>query len=97
VIVRADLPRGVQAAMLVHAAGESSPGGLPPDTHAVVLAARDELHIALIAEALEKRGVRLTRVHEPDPPWNGALMALGIEPARKEDVRRHVSSLPLLR
>lgn len=97
VVVRADLPRGVQAAMLVHAAGESSPGGLPEGTFAVVLAARDELHIALIAERLESKGIRLTRVVEPDPPWNGALMAIGCEPGRKDAIGRWLSDVPLLK
>jgi hypothetical protein len=97
VIVRGDLPRGIQAAHLVHAAGESSPGDLPSDTYAVVLTARDELHLALVADALEAKGVALVRVREPDPPWNGALMALGLRPARKEALRRLVSALPLLK
>jgi hypothetical protein len=83
--------------MLVHAAGESSPGSLPEDTHVVVLVARDELHLALVAEHLEAAGIAIVRVHEPDPPYQGTLMAVGVKPARKEVVRRHVSSLPLLR
>ena len=97
VIVRRDLPLGVLAAMLVHAAGESSPGGLADGTFAVVLAARDELELALIAERLEARGVALVRIREPDAPWGNALMALGLVPDRKEVLRRHVSSIPLLR
>lgn len=83
--------------MLVHAAGESSPGNLPSDTYAVVLAARDELHITLIGETLTRHGVRLVRIHEPEPPYDGALMAIGVEPQPKEGVRRFVSQLPLLR
>jgi len=97
VIVRADLPRGIQAAQLVHAAGESAPGGLPPGTYAVVLAARDEGHLALVAKKLRLAGVPFVAVHEPDAPYSGALMALGIPPARKEGLRRHLSELPLLR
>jgi hypothetical protein len=97
VIVRSDLPRGIQSAMLVHAAGESSPGSLPEDTHAVVLVARDELELTLVAERLDAAGIGIVRVREPDAPYGGALMAVGIAPARKEVVRRHVSSLPLLR
>ena len=83
--------------MIVHAAVESSPGNLAPDTYAIVLAARDELHLALEADRLEAAGVHLVRVHEPDAPYKGALMALGLLPKRKEVLRRHVSSLPLLR
>ena len=83
--------------MIAHAAGESSPGELPRETYAFVLAARDELHLALEAERLEARAVRLVRIYEPDAPYRGALMALGLVPAQKEVLRRHVSSLPLLR
>ncbi len=95
--VRGDLPRGIQAAMICHAAGESSPGNLPADTYAIVLTCRDELHLALVADELEVKGVALVRVYEPDPPYRGALMALGLRPARKEALRRHLSSLQLLR
>jgi len=97
VVVRADLPRGIQAANLVHAAGESSPGDLASGTHAVVLTTRDELELQRLAARLEAAGVALVRINEPDAPWDGALMALGLRPARKEDVRRLLSSLPLLR
>lgn len=95
--MRADLPRGIQAANIVHAAGESSPGGLPSGTHAVVLTVPDELTLQRVAAKLAGAGVAFVRIEEPDAPWDGALMALGLVPARKEDVRRLLSSLPLLR
>jgi hypothetical protein len=97
VVVRADLPKGVQAAMIVHAVGDSLTAGHPPNTFAVVLAARDRAHIEEIATFLEGRGVELVRVVEPDPPWNGEVMSLGIRPGRKEELRRHLSAFPLLR
>lgn len=81
--------------MLVHAAGESSPGDLPSDTYAVVLAVPDEVSLAREADRLEARGVALVRIHEPER--NNELMALGLRPARKEALRRHLSCLPLLR
>jgi hypothetical protein len=81
----------------VHAAGESSPGGLAAGTYAVVLAVPDELTLAREADRLERAGVALTRIHEPDAPYLGALMALGIAPGRKEDLRRHFACLPLLK
>lgn len=97
VIVRADIPRGIQAAQLVHAAGESSPGDLPEGTHAVVLTAPNELELHRVAKRLETDGIAFVRINEPDAPWCGALMAIGVKPARKEDVRRSLSSLPLLK
>ena len=82
---------------MVHAAGESSPGNLSPGTNAVVLDAGDENGLEAVAVRLQKAGVAFVRIEEPDAPHNGALMALGVVPGRKEALRRHLSSLPLLR
>ncbi|HTQ43920.1 MAG TPA: hypothetical protein VMI75_14260 [Polyangiaceae bacterium] len=83
--------------MCVHAAGESSPGDLPKDTHAVVLAVAGEDALAAVERSLERAGVAHVAIREPDAPWNGALMAIGVEPGRKEALRRWLSSLPLLK
>lgn len=96
-IVRADLPRGLQAANIVHAAGESSPGNLPSGTHAVCLVVPDERTLAALADRLAAAGVPFVRIVESDAPFTGQLMALGCAPARKEALRRQLSSLPLLR
>ncbi len=97
VVVRADLPRGLQAAQVVHAAGESSPGNLPSGTHAVVLTVPGPVEMEALARRLAQAGVAHVRIEEPDPPWDGALLAIGLVPGRKEAFRRHLSSLPLLR
>lgn len=81
----------------MHAAGESSPGGLSESTHAVVLAVPDEGALRCVAARLELAGVPLRRIVEVDHPFENQLMAIGLEPARKEVVRRYLSSLPLLR
>ena len=96
-VVRADLPSGIQAAMLVHAAGESSPGGLAAETYAVALTTRDEAALEAVARRLRLVGIKFVEIREPDAPWNNQLMALGVVPARKEALRRYFSSLPLLR
>lgn len=96
VVVRSDLPVGLQAANLVHAAGESSPGGLPSGTYAVALHAT-HAQLAHLAMRLRASGVPHACVHEPDAPWCGALMAIGLVPAPREEVRRLVSSLPLVK
>lgn len=141
-IVRADLPKGIQAAQVIHAAGESSPGGLPDGTYAIALSVPDEPALAREAERLRARGfvrvqpraaeaearpqgfwarcVAATRqlgrvlldflwppapidrlafvpIYEPDAPYHGALMAIGVVPARKEALRRHLSSIPMLK
>lgn len=83
--------------MLVHAAGESSPGNLPEDTYAVILAVPNEAALARERDRLRAAGVKLVEIHEPDAPWNKALMALGLQPARKEALRKLVSELSLLK
>ena len=94
-IVRRDLPLGVMAAQLVHASGESSPGLLPEGTYAVVLAVPDEPTLRREAIRLRARGVWIKEIYEPD--LGGSLTAIGLAPARKEVLRRHLSCLPLLR
>lgn len=97
VIVRDDLPRGVLAAQLIHAAGESS-DRVPSGTHAVCLAVKDELELLELERRLCERDVPHTAIREPDAPWHGALMAIGIEPmARTQPMRRIFARLSLLK
>ena len=93
--MRADLPRGIQAAQIVHAAGESSPGNLPEGTYAVVLTVPDEDALMAVAARLIRVRVHFTPIFEPDR--GGELMALGLAPRRKEELKRHLSQLPLLK
>jgi peptidyl-tRNA hydrolase len=95
VIVRRDLPRGLLAAQIVHAAGESSPGNLDDGTFAVVLAAADEPELAAIERRLGAAGLAPRAIREPD--LGGALTALGLPPAPKSSMRRWLSSIPLYR
>lgn len=98
VIIRSDLPRGVQIAQTIHAAGESSPGNLPPSTHAVALEAPDEkslldLELRLIGARIEHVAIR-----EPDEPYNNQLMAIGIKPqVRGKTLRKVLSRFALVR
>jgi hypothetical protein len=98
VIARSDLPRGVQSAQLIHAAGHSAGAGqLPQDTFAIALSCRDEGALRAMAERLERAGLRHHLVHEPDPPYNGQLMAIGLEPGYKSQFRKLLSNLPLIK
>lgn len=96
-IVRADIPRGLQGANIIHAAGESSPGNLPSGTHAVCLTVPDELALRAVADRLAAAGVAFVSIVESDAPFAGCLMAIGCAPAGKETLRRHLSALPLFR
>jgi hypothetical protein len=97
VVVRTDLPVGIIAAQVVHAAGESSPGQLPDGTFAVVLAAPSEGSLSDIACRLTVAGVPHVQVREPDAPYCGQLMAVGLEPAPRWVGRRWLSGVPLFR
>lgn len=99
-IVRSDAPPGVQLAQTIHAAGQSAqlPDASPasPPTIAVALAASPD-ELAALAHALAAADVRHVLVHEPDAPWCGALMAIGMVPSPRVAVRRFVSHLPQVR
>ena len=96
-IARADLPRGIQSASIVHAAGESSPGALPASTFAVCLTVPTERELVKLADDLRRVGVAFVLVFESDSPDDGAAMSIGVVPRRKGELRRHLSALPLLR
>jgi peptidyl-tRNA hydrolase len=96
-VVRRDLPRGTQAAQLIHAAGHSSSGKLPNGTFAVALTVKDEDELRQLAERLKANSIPHELIFEPDPPYNGQLMALGISPGYKSSFRRYLSNLPLVK
>ncbi len=81
----------------MHAAGESSTGNIPEGTHAVVLATPNEAKLLALERVLIDAGIPHTAVREPDEPWNGQLMAIGIRPGPRDTVRKLLSNLPLLR
>lgn len=94
--MRRDLPLGLMAAQITHAAGESS-DKLPAGTYAVVLAAPDAAALEALSARLDAAGVRHTVIRENDPPYCGEATAIGVEPAPRSVLKRHFSSLPLLR
>lgn len=96
VVVRPDLPLGLLCAQVVHAAGESAALRAPPDgCHAVVVTASVE-EIQRLARVLPKKGIRVRLIVENTPPYEGAVMALGVEPIPPEK-GRWFGHLPLLR
>jgi hypothetical protein len=58
----------------------------------------NEAELALLAERLELASIPHVVIREPDPPWSGALMAIGIAPTvQTRVVRRVLARLQLLR
>lgn len=97
VIVRRDLPHGVQVAQTIHAAGESA-GRVAPGTHAVALHARDEQQLLEIEQRLAASPFQFQAIREPDAPWLGALMAIGLSPVhRTPELRQLLGKLPLVK
>jgi hypothetical protein len=41
--------------------------------------------------------VQFSAIIESDAPYTGQLLAIGVSPRRKEEVKRHLSSLALLK
>lgn len=94
IVVRSDIPVGVTAAMIAHAAGESSTGDLDPGTYAIVLTVKSEKELQEVFGILEVNKVDFTPIYEPDPPWNNQLMALGLKPILRNAGRKFLSCLP---
>ena len=97
-MVRSDLSRGFLASQICHAAGETSPGGLPEGTYAVVLAVPDIRGLLDVRAALADAEIPYKLICEPDSPHNGAPTALGLVPTTdRRAVRRVLGRLPLLK
>jgi hypothetical protein len=57
-----------------------------------------EAELAALVERLERAALPHVAVREPDLPWSGALMAIGISPfVDPRAVRRVTATLSLLR
>lgn len=98
IIVREDLPLGIQAAQIVHAVGESLKEPHAPNTHSVVLTAKDEHHLRNIASSLKARHIPFKLIVEPDEPCLGQATAIGVVPMdNREFIRPVVGSLPLFK
>lgn len=90
VFVRRDLPLGVLAAMVTHAAGES--GALYQDLYngrfrgatAVVLEAKNERDLTDILDYLTEEQIQHVVVHESEGEYHGQLMAIGLVPTERE-------------
>jgi len=97
IICRGDIPDGHKFAQVGHAVAESCEGPMPNTTYIYVLEAKDESHIDELHAKLWDLEIPHTVIHEPDAPYNGQAMAIGIWPViDRTDVKKVTSSLPLL-
>ena len=97
-IMRRDLPMGVFAAQLIHAAGESNPEGI--HSYAVALWVDDEEELAAKEARLLEHDIPHVAVREPDAPWDNQLMAIGVCPidrSTNKQLRKIVAGLPLIK
>lgn len=87
-----DVPDGTRLAQCIHAAGESSrlAPALPADTRAVALGASGEVALLRLEEKLQAAGIAHAAIREPDAPWDGQLMAIGVAPLQKSPLIRKV-------
>jgi len=99
VVIRLDLPRGVQAAQIIHAAGESAcmAGSVPPGTNAVALGVPCEARLLELGRTLTEAGVAHAAIVETEGPFAQQTMAIGCSPATKKELKRYFSSIPLIK
>jgi len=71
---------------------------LPEGTHAVALGADDEAGLHTVERRLLELQVPHKAVREPDEPWCGALMAIGVVPmVPTKQLRKATRRLQLLK
>lgn len=109
IIVRRDLPLGVLAAMVCHAAGESGAtyerkeGWRYDDSTAfsgataVILEAKDEKHLRQISAYLDEVEIAYKTVHESGGEYSGQLMALGLIPIEREAIAEKLREFQTLK
>lgn len=92
ILVRRDLPLGVLAAMITHAAGESAVYYQNPEdgrfrnARAVVLEAKNEDALYTASGLFMKHGIAQVQIVESGAVYNGQLMAIGLVPIESETV-----------
>lgn len=103
IIVRRDLPLGVCAAMITHAAGESAPLYQDPEDGrfrhavAVVLEAKNEHDLLKIDEYLYSNYIQRVVVTESGGPYDGQTMAIGLVPIERDLVASKLAHLQTLK
>ena len=98
ILIRDDLPKGVQIAQTAHAAGESAGGPLPDGTIVVALAVPTEASLRALAEAFGKASLSYKLIIENAGTYADQAMAIGVTPTvDRASIRKVTSNLPLIR
>jgi len=89
---------GVLACQAIHAATECL-RRLPVsnETHVGVLVAEKSEDLEKLSEVLTMRGIHHVLIREPDPPYNGAATAVGVEPQDRRAIRHLFEHFKALR
>lgn len=98
ILVRKDLPLGVMAAMVTHAAGESA--ALHENFRgcvACVLEAKNESALKEAIKTFELADLQYVVVSEPSPPYDGAFMAIGVVPGERDTLSPIMKSFQCLK
>lgn len=93
--MRSDLSKGMTAAQVTHAAGESSTGRLPLGTYAVVLGC-DQKTLLALERHLQLEAISFVTIRENDEPYESELMAIGVQPGLRSVLKPYFTSLKLL-
>lgn len=91
ILIRGDIPFGVQMVNVAHAAGESIvEAPIPSTTVAVLLHVKDEAQLLEYEEEIKRKGLEYVLIREPDEPYNNAAMSLGLRPSDRRNMLRKV-------
>ena len=91
ILVRKDLPIGVQMVNVAHAAGESIlEAPIPSNTIAVVLHVENEAELINHYNILVEKKIECILIREPDAPYNLAAMSIGVKPSNRRNALRRL-------
>lgn len=63
----------------------------------VVLGARNEMRLWRLFDLLRNERIPFVPIDEPDPPYNGSLMAIGVEPGDRDVLWPHFRDFQIIR
>lgn len=91
ILVRKDLPFAVQMVNVAHAAGESvTEAPIASTTRAVLLHVENEQQLLEYAQLMQEKQISHVLIREPEQPYNGAAMSLGLAPSTRRNAFRRL-------